>query len=63
MVDVHLADMLVPYMAFAEEESVFVTRVVTEHLDTNMWLTQQLLEVEFKVAKVDNLFRIETQHK
>jgi RNA 3'-phosphate cyclase len=62
-VDVHLADMLVPYVAFAEEESVYVTRVVTEHLDTNMWLTQKLLGVEFKVAKVDSLFRIETRHK
>jgi RNA 3'-phosphate cyclase len=62
-VDVHLADMLVPYVAFAEEESVYVTRVVTEHLDTNMWLTQKFLGVKFNVAKVNSLFRIDTQHK
>jgi RNA 3'-phosphate cyclase len=62
-VDAHLADMLVPYVALAEEESVYMTRLVTEHLDTNMWLTQQILGVEFKVAKVDGLYRIETRHK
>jgi RNA 3'-terminal phosphate cyclase (ATP) len=62
-VDVHLADMLVPYVALVEEESVYVSRLLTEHLDTNMWLTQKFLGVKFNVAKVDSLFRIETQHK
>jgi RNA 3'-phosphate cyclase len=62
-VDAHLADMLVPYAAMAEEESVYVTRLVTEHLDTNMWLTQQILGVKFSVAKIGSLYRIETQHK
>lgn len=60
-VDVHLADMLVPYVAFAGGKSVYMSRVVTEHLDTNIWLTQQILGVEFKVTKVGNLYRIETR--
>ncbi|HUV98108.1 MAG TPA: RNA 3'-terminal phosphate cyclase, partial [Candidatus Paceibacterota bacterium] len=34
-VDVHLADMLVPYMALAEEECAFLTRSMTDHLETN----------------------------
>jgi RNA 3'-phosphate cyclase len=62
-VDVHLADMLVPYAAMAEAESVYITHVVTEHLDTNLWLTQQILGAKFDVAKVGSLYRIETQHK
>jgi RNA 3'-terminal phosphate cyclase (ATP) len=62
-VDVHLADMLVPYVTMAAEESVYLTRVVTEHLDTNLWLTQKFLGVKFNVAKVNSLFRIETWHK
>jgi RNA 3'-phosphate cyclase len=62
-VDAHLADMLVPYAAMAEAESVYVTRLITEHLDTNMWLTQQVLGVKFNVAKIGSLYRIETQHK
>jgi RNA 3'-terminal phosphate cyclase (ATP) len=60
-VDSHLADMLVPYTALADGESVYLTRVVTEHLDTNIWLAQKILGVKFNLTKVDNLYRIETQ--
>jgi RNA 3'-terminal phosphate cyclase (ATP) len=59
-VDAHLADMLVPYVALAQGESVYLTRVTTDHLDTNMWLAQKILGVEFMVTKVANLYRIET---
>ncbi len=58
-VDVHLADMLVPYVALAQGESVYFTRVLTDHLDANIWLAQKMLGVEFSVTKVGNLFRIE----
>ncbi len=36
--DVHLADMLIPYVALAEGTSTFLTRKVSEHLETNVWL-------------------------
>jgi len=58
-VDVHLADMLVPYIALADGNSVYLTRDVTDHLDTNMWLAQKILGVKFQVTKVGNLYRIE----
>jgi len=58
-VDVHLADMLVPYVALAQGESVYWSRAVTDHLDTNIWLAQEILGVKFIVAKVGNLYRIE----
>ncbi len=57
--DVHLADMLVPYVALAEGNSTYLARSMTEHLDTNLWLTQEILGVKFKVTRVGNLFRIE----
>lgn len=57
--DVHVADMLIPYMAFAEGISSFLTRKVTEHLETNIWLVEKMLEVRFKIQKVNNLFKIE----
>jgi len=60
-VDVHLADMLVPYVALAQGESVYLSRVITEHLDTNIWLAQRILGVEFTATKVGNLYRIETK--
>jgi len=58
-VDIHLADMLVPYVALADGNSVYLARDVTDHLDTNVWLTQKILGVEFQVTKVGNLYRIE----
>jgi RNA 3'-terminal phosphate cyclase (ATP) len=58
-VDVHLADMLVSYIALADGNSVYLTRDVTDHLDTNMWLAQKILGVKFQVTKVGNLYRIE----
>jgi len=58
-VDVHLADMLVPYAALAEGSSVYFTRAVTDHLDTNIWLAQEILGVKFQVTRVGDLYRIE----
>jgi RNA 3'-terminal phosphate cyclase (ATP) len=58
-VDVHLADMLVPYVALADGNSVYLTQDVTDHLDTNIWLTQKILGAEFQVTKVGNRYRVE----
>jgi len=58
-VDVHLADMLVPYVALAGGTSIYLTRTITDHLDTNMWLAQKILGVEFHVSRVGNLYRVE----
>jgi len=60
-VDVHLADMLVPYVALVNANSVYLTRAVTEHLDTNMWLAQEILGAKFRVTRVGNLYRIEKE--
>jgi RNA 3'-terminal phosphate cyclase (ATP) len=58
-VDVYLSDMLVPYMALAEGLSSFLAREVSEHLETNVWLAEKMLNVRFNIQKVNNLFRIE----
>ncbi|HKM59725.1 MAG TPA: RNA 3'-terminal phosphate cyclase [Candidatus Bathyarchaeia archaeon] len=58
-VDVFLADMLIPYMAFAQGKSAFLVRAITEHIDANIWLMEKILNVKFIVQKVNHLFRIE----
>jgi RNA 3'-phosphate cyclase len=58
-VDVHLADMLVPFMAFAEDSSVFLVRQVTEHLETNLWLAKKMLGTRFPVTRQDGLWMVE----
>ena len=58
-VDAHLADMLVPYVALAKGKSAYLTRTISEHLETNIWLAEKILNVKFNVEKVDGLYRIE----
>jgi len=58
-VDMHLADMLIPYMALAEGTSSLLTREVSDHLETNVWLAEKMLKARFNIQKVKNLFRIE----
>jgi len=58
-VDVHLADMLIPYMALAEGTSTFLARRFSDHLETNVWLAEKMLKVRFNIQKANNLFKIE----
>jgi RNA 3'-terminal phosphate cyclase (ATP) len=58
-VDIHLADMLVPYVSLAGPSSVYLTRDVTDHLETNIWLAEKILDVKFHVTRVGELYQIE----
>jgi RNA 3'-terminal phosphate cyclase (ATP) len=58
-VDVHMTDMLIPYVALAEGTSAFVTRKVSDHLEANIWLAEKMLGTKFNVTKTDGLFRVE----
>jgi RNA 3'-terminal phosphate cyclase len=58
-VDVHLADILIPYVALAQGRSAYLTRTISEHLETNIWLAEKILNVKFNVEKVGGLYRIE----
>ncbi|MFW6111094.1 MAG: RNA 3'-terminal phosphate cyclase [Thermoproteota archaeon] len=57
-VDLHMADLLVPYVALAEGKSVYLTRRKTDHLETNIWLAEKMLDVHFEVKKTGTLYRI-----
>lgn len=50
-VDVHLADQLVPYTALADGPSELRVRAMTKHLETNVYITQQFLDVAFEIEK------------
>lgn len=58
-VDSYLADMLIPYMALAEGTSCLFTKLVSDHLETNIWLAEKMLNVRFGIQKMNSLFRIE----
>ena len=57
-VDLHLADMLIPYVALARTKSNYSTREMTEHLSANIWLAEKLLDVKFDLKKSGNLCKI-----
>jgi len=58
-VDVYLADMLIPYMALSEGRSTFFTRMITEHIETNLWLAKVILNAHFSVTKTGELHKVE----
>lgn len=58
-VDVFLADMLIPYMALAKGNSMIVARTISEHIESNIWLMEEMLNVKFSTRRINNLFRIE----
>ena len=58
-VDVFLADMLIPYIALTEGKSSFLVRTISDHIESNIWLMEKMLNVKFTVQKVNNLYRIE----
>lgn len=59
-VDVFLADMLIPYIALAEGKSAFIVRGVSDHVESNLWLMEEMLKVKFNVTEVNtHLLKIE----
>ncbi len=58
-VDMHLADMLIPYFAFAKGESTYLTRKVSDHLGANIWLAEEMLGARFNIINQGALCRVE----
>jgi RNA 3'-phosphate cyclase len=58
-VDEFQADMLIPYMALAKGKSSILTRSISEHIESNIWLMEKMLNVKFTIAQDNNLYRIE----
>ncbi|MCQ1536763.1 RNA 3'-terminal phosphate cyclase [Methanosarcina sp. KYL-1] len=56
-VDVHLADQLIPYMALAGNSS-YTVRELSLHAATNIWVTEQILGVKFRVEEKEGLFEV-----
>lgn len=57
-VDVHLADMLVPYIAQANGDSVYYVRRLTSHLESNLWLARTILGIDYSVKREGGLYRV-----
>lgn len=56
-VDMHLSDQLIPYMALAGNSS-YTVRELTPHAATNIWVTEQFLDVKFRIEEKEGLFEV-----
>ncbi|MFX1484986.1 MAG: RNA 3'-terminal phosphate cyclase, partial [Promethearchaeota archaeon] len=46
-IDSHLCDMIIPYLAIASGTSKIGVTKITNHLTTNIWVTERILETHF----------------
>jgi RNA 3'-terminal phosphate cyclase (ATP) len=60
-VDTHLADMLIPYMAFTKSTSLFQTRKFSDHMKANIWLAKTMLNVDFVVTEQKGLYKVQKE--
>ncbi|MHB8118023.1 MAG: RNA 3'-terminal phosphate cyclase [Methanothrix sp.] len=58
VVDVHLADQLIPYLALAGGS--YTVREISLHARTNIWTARHFLDAEIEVKEEKGLFRIES---
>ena len=47
--DPHLADQIVPWLAFCRGTSEFSTSRITQHLLTNLWVLRQFMDIDVRV--------------
>ena len=59
-VDQHLADQLIPYMGLAGSGS-FTTVALSDHTTTNIWVTEQFLDVRFGIKRGDGFVEVYVQ--
>jgi RNA 3'-terminal phosphate cyclase (ATP) len=57
-VDLHLADLLVPYIALAGGDSNFHVRSISDHLNTNIWLMNEYMDARLDVERTGKLYKV-----
>ena len=58
-VDVHLGDMLIPYIGLADVGSAFLVSKLTDHIQANVWLIQKILGTKIHFKEMPNGFLIQ----
>ncbi|MFB5598004.1 MAG: RNA 3'-terminal phosphate cyclase [Nitrosopumilaceae archaeon] len=57
-VDEHLVDMLVLPAGISKEMSIFRTKTITKHLETNLYITSKITGCKYGIGKLDNGFEV-----
>jgi len=61
--DIHAADMIIPYLALAEGDSKFTLREQSGHFTSVQWLVRHFVDTEFKVDPKGNIFLVSVHPK
>lgn len=57
-VDNNLSDMLVVPLSLINETSVFTVREISEHLQTNLYITSKITGCKYGIGKIDNGYEV-----
>ena len=57
-IDIHTTDQILPYLSLAENNSLFLSREISMHAKTVMWVIKQFTNVDFDVQNIDNLKKV-----
>ena len=58
--DVHMADQILPFLAFAKDNSVIKVAEITNHVRTNIWVIEKFLPVKFEIDENEKIIRVNT---
>ncbi len=61
--DVHAADMMMPYLALASKSSQFLVRETSGHLTSVQWLIRQFVDVDFTVERKEKVHAVSVNPK
>lgn len=57
-IDEYLADMLVLPLSLSDGKSRFVVNKVSQHLDTNLYVTSKIVDCKYEISKVDSNYMV-----
>lgn len=56
--DVFATDQLLPFMAMASGESIFLSKEISNHAKTNMWLIEKFLGTKFEIEHLEGVEKV-----
>jgi len=60
--DRHMSDQILPFLAFAKNDSRIKVAEITGHVRTNIWVIEKFLPVKFEIDDVEKIITVHTQN-
>lgn len=56
--DMHMADQILPFLAFAKQDSAIKVAEITNHVRTNIWVIEKFLPVKFEIDEENRIITV-----